>query len=128
MKNIILLAVIGFTMASCNKTEETTPDLICDTELSCVNEACIYTISNSIGNTRFLNCYGSWAIEVRSDTNANDWYVVDQDQWDETYEQEDTKVTFCGYVRENSLPLLLPDPMPGSFYQIRLAEIEKFVD
>ncbi len=125
MKNIILLALLGIMIASCNKTEET-PDVICDSELNCLDENCQFTISNIVGHTKFLTCYESWAIVVESDVEVNSWYVPDE--WDASYQEEDIKVTFCGFVRDNTLPLIFPDPMPGRFYQIELAGIERNVE
>ena len=122
MKNIILFAIIGIMIASCSKTEET-PEIICDTELSCVDENCQFTISNTVGHTKFLPCFDSWAIIVESDVEVNSWYIPDE--WDSSYEVDSIEVTFCGYVRDNTLPLIFPDPMPGRFYQIELEAIEK---
>ena len=121
MKNIILFALLGIMIASCSKTEERS-DIICDTELNCVDEDCLFTLDNSVGTTTFLNCYGHWTIKVTSINDGNSWYIVDD--WDASYEQEGLQVTFCGYVRKNTRPLLLPDPMPGAFYQIELENIE----
>ena len=121
MKNIMLFILLGLMIASCSKTEET-PDAICDTELNCQDEDCLFTLDNVVGTTTFLNCYGHWTIKVLSDANFNTWYIVDD--LDASYEEEGLNVTFCGYVRKNSRPLLLPDPMPGEFYQIKLENIE----
>lgn len=120
MKNIILIALLGITLASCSKTEE--PYTICDTELNCQDEDCLFTLDNTEGTVSFLNCFGRWAIKVPGPDDGNNWYIVDE--WDASYEEEGVKVTFCGYVKENTLPLLFPDPIPGRFYQIKLENIE----
>lgn len=120
MKNIILLALLGLTLASCDKTEE--PNIICDTELHCQDEDCLFTLDNAEGTVSFLNCFGRWAIKVPFINDSNSWYIIDE--WDAAYEEEGIKVTFCGYAKENALPLLFPDPMPGRFYQFKLVNIE----
>ena len=125
MKNIILLVILGMLIASCSKTEES-PETICDTDLSCIDENCQFTISNNVGQTRFLPCFDSWAIVVESDIDVNSWYIPDE--WDASYQEDSINITFCGYVRDNTLPLILPDPMPGRFFQIELEAIEKNVE
>lgn len=120
MKNIILFVLLGIMITSCSKTEE--PVIICDMALNCQDEDCLFTMDSDIGTTTFLSCYGKWAIVTPFVNDSNSWYIVDE--WDATYEEEGIKVTFCGYVRENTLPLLLPDPMPGLFYQIKLENIK----
>lgn len=120
MKNIILLVLIGLTLASCRKTEES--DVICDTVLNCQDEDCLFTLDNTSGTTTFLSCFDRWAINVPAANNGDSWYIVDD--WDASYEEESIKVLFCGYVRENSLPLILPDPIGGRMYQIKLENIE----
>lgn len=120
MKNIILFILLLSFMASCSKSSQS--ETLCDTELICPDEDCLFTLDNSEGFSTFLNCYGQWAISVNSDIDANTWYIVDK--WDQEFQEEGLEVKFCGYVRENSLPLLLPDPMPGSFYQIELEGIQ----
>ena len=120
MKNIILIAFLGLTLASCRKTDE--PYTICDTELNCQNEDCLFTLDNTEGTVSFLNCFGRWAIIVPSINESNYWYIVDD--WDPAYKEEGIKVNFCGYAKENTFPLLIPDPMPGQFYQFKLENIE----
>ena len=121
MKNILLLGFLIFMLASCSKSDDTEAK-ICNTELICDEEQCLFTLNNAQGITIFLTCYDSWSIRVPMPDNGGIWYIVDE--WDAEYKVEGREVTFCGYVRENSLPLLFPDPMPGIFYQIRLEEIQ----
>lgn len=121
MKNITLIVLLGILIASCGKTEEKlTP--ICDTQLHCLDENCQYPVNSNVGYTTFLNCYGHWAIMVLDPLDDNKWYLVDS--WDASYEEEGIQVTFCGYARDNEIPILFPDPMPGRFYQIDLENIE----
>ena len=100
-------------LIACSKSDTDTVKL-CDTELSCTSEQCLFTLDNDQGVTTFLNCYGP--------DGSGIWYIVDE--WDDQYQSEGNDVTFCGYVRENTRPLILPDPMPGTFYQIKLEDIE----
>lgn len=119
MKNLSLLILSIVIITSCSKTENSTT--VCNSDLSCIDEFCLFTIDNEQGATTFLNCYGAWSIYVPNPVEGATWYIVDE--WSDEYKVEGKEVTFCGYVRENKLPLLLPDPMPGSIYQISLENI-----
>ena len=121
MKNLFVFALALFLFTSCGKSDSDDIE-ICSEELSCIDENCLFTIDNEQGTVSFLTCFGSWAITVPSTDQSKVWYIVDD--WDESYQEEGLTVTFCGYVRENTKPLLLPDPMPGTFYQIALENIE----
>jgi len=121
MKNIFLLTMTVCMLMACSKSDTDTVKL-CDTELSCTSEQCLFTLDNEQGVTTFLNCYDAWSIRVPDTDGGGIWYIVDE--WDEEFKSEDNEVTFCGYVRENTRPLILPDPMPGTFYQIKLEDIE----
>lgn len=121
MKYLSLLIFSLIIITSCSKSES--EDSICTNELSCIDEFCLFTINSEQGTTTFLNCYQAWSIFAAEDGEAGSWYIVDE--WDDSYKVEGKKVTFCGYVRENTLPLILPDPMPGNFYQISLEGIEE---
>jgi len=125
MKNILLLIGVMLILTSCDKSSNDNVS-ICDTQLTCPDEHCLFTLNNIQGTTTFLNCYAMWSIVVQDDTQSNSWYIVDE--WSDEYKVEGKEVTFCGYVRENKLPLLLPDPMPGNFYQIMLEDIEEYTD
>ena len=120
MKNIFFLALTLFLLASCSKSTSNTE--ICSTELNCNDEECLFTLNNVVGVTAYLTCYDAWAIRQDSDSGINKWYIVDE--WNDSYKENDIEVRFCGYVRTNTRPLILPDPMPGEFYQINLADIE----
>ncbi len=121
MKNVSLFILALVLFSSCSKSENDN-NTICDSELNCIDEFCLFTLDNEQGTTTFLNCYGAWSIHIPNEDEGGAWYMVDE--WSDDYKVEGREVTFCGYVRENTLPLLLPDPMPGRFYQIELENIE----
>lgn len=121
MKIAIFLTLFAMmTITSCTDREVT----FCDTELSCDTAECIFTIDNSEGKTMFLSCFGKWGIyAAQSGIDGSDvWLIVDD--WDVQYEEEGIDVVFCGYVRDNTLPLLLPDPSIGAVYQIRIENVD----
>lgn len=124
MKNLSLFILSVVILASCSKTENSST--VCNTELSCIDEFCLFTVDNEQGTSTFLNCYGIWSIYVSDPIEGGTWYMVDD--WDNDYKVEGKKVTFCGYARDNKLPLLLPDPMPGRFFQISLENIEEDIE
>ena len=121
MKYLIIIIALVTTVFACNKNGES-PD-ICAETLNCISENCVYTISNTQGTIVFLSCFNRWGINSSDQAPNGDpvWLIVDN--LDSSFEQKGLEVIYCGYVRENTVPLQFPDPNVGAVYQIRLVNI-----
>ncbi len=117
LKIIFLCFIIGMTM-SCDK------ESFCEEELICEDESCLFTINNIQGEAKYFMCYDRWGIYAAegNEDGSEIWLLVEN--WDSKYEEEGLSVTFCGYVKENTFPLLMPDPMFG-VYQIDLVDVKE---
>lgn len=122
MKNSILVFLLAIACVSCSK-DDAQQTRICETPLTCTDEDCLYTIDNSAGETTYLSCFDRWGIIAPHPEfgGQNIWLIVDE--WNEKYETEGRSIIFCGYVRENTVPLQFPDPSVGEVRQIRLAGV-----
>ncbi len=120
-RSIIAIFIIGISIFSCSKKD--TP--ICDKDLICTDEACLFTLKNTNGVTMYLSCFERWGIYAAAagENNTDIWLIVDD--WDSSYNLEGLSISFCGYVRENSVPLQFPDPNIGFVCEIDLVGIEK---
>ena len=120
MKKLSLFCFFLFCLFACKNDDEN----ICDETLQCADEACLFTIDNMQGSTLFIPCFDSWGIHVQDSIAGWSQIYVIPDDLDSSYKKEGVQVTLCGYVRDNTLPLILPDPGFGPVYQIRLEGIE----
>lgn len=120
--NLILFALsLIFITAACNKSEP----VICSVDLECVDESCLFAIDYAEGITKYLNCFGQWGIISKHPSEGHDIWLIAVDAPSGFFEQDSVEVKFCGYVKDNSFPLLLPDPMVGPVYEIHLTGLRE---
>ena len=117
----LIFIICLFCLSSCGKDQ---PNLFCEDTLSCATESCLFTINNSEGVTALFSCYDRYGIvaEHPSNPDQNIWLIPTD--WDDSYKVLDRSVLFCGFVKENTVPLQFPDPLGLPVYEIDLEGLE----
>lgn len=113
---ILLLSTILFF--SCKKEEAP----FCSKELICKDESCLFTINNALGTTMHLSCFDQWGLISKHPISGEDIWLIKVGA-DGQFEEADLNVRYCGYVKENTFPLLLPDPSIGPVYELHVEDI-----
>lgn len=113
--------MLTILLISCSKTDEQNLG-ICVETLSCPDEHCLFTINSASGEIVFLNCFNKYAIETPSiDYPESNMYLI-LESWDEDKKGETLK--FCGYARENKIPIQFPDPNINEAYEFSFEAFE----
>ncbi|MFT6333356.1 MAG: hypothetical protein ACI86M_000208 [Saprospiraceae bacterium] len=107
---ITISAICLFTFASCSKADRCS-------ELACIDD-CVFVEIDRLATVHFYGCYDVWGVIFTNDEGEQ--IIGLASDMNAEYQIKDTEITFSATFYENDLPLILPDPMPGSFYRMEV--------
>jgi len=118
----VLFAVL---LTSCSTDEPILPDPCGELE-PCEEGICEFTLEEVEATTTFLSCYDSWGVlAVIPEINESYPIGLIVDDFPENLQKDSMTVFMCGYARENTIPLMFPDPFLNAVYQFEAVTIEE---